>query len=210
MSQGQRDPKWTPEQDLELASQIMDGNSFSVAAAEVNAKFGTSFTRNAAIGRAHRLGLCQPKFVAKKKPEQPAVKPRAKRVVRSNGNSDQRRILECPEADAIPLRCVEIEPLNLPLIDLADDGCRYPYGDGPSFTFCGHPQLEGVSYCAPHWSLTFARARGTNEAATERRRRNFRKQHKIHLLEQQHEEAPNPRTHQSQGRGAEVGLSEIA
>jgi GcrA cell cycle regulator len=168
-----------------LASQIMDGSSFAIAAAEINDKFGTSFTRNAAIGRAHRLGLCQAKFVPKREPTRsakpaPTVKRRATRVVRPNGNSDMRQVLECPEPE--PLRCVEVVPLNMDILDLAHDGCRYPYGDGP-FTFCGHPQISGSSYCGPHWALTNARSRGTNEAATENRRRNFRKQYKLHLLE---------------------------
>jgi GcrA cell cycle regulator len=55
------------------------------------------------------------------------------------------------------LRCVEVNPRHLSLVDLEPGDCRYPYGgeeDGDVITFCGHPQREGSSYCVPHFHLT--------------------------------------------------------
>ena len=55
------------------------------------------------------------------------------------------------------LRCVEIVPRHLSLVDLEPGDCRYPYGgdeEGEAITFCGHPRREGSSYCAPHFHLT--------------------------------------------------------
>jgi GcrA cell cycle regulator len=55
------------------------------------------------------------------------------------------------------LRCVEVVPRHLNLIDLEYGDCRYPYGgdeEGEAITFCGHPRRRGSSYCAPHLYLT--------------------------------------------------------
>lgn len=35
------------------------------------------------------------------------------------------------------------------LLDLESGDCRYPFGDGP-IVFCGHPAVDGSSYCLPH------------------------------------------------------------
>ena len=47
------------------------------------------------------------------------------------------------------LRCVEIDPRHLSLMDLEPGDCRYPYGgdeEGEAITFCGQPQRRGTSY----------------------------------------------------------------
>ena len=57
----------------------------------------------------------------------------------------------------VKLRCVEIEPRHLSLIELEHGDCRYPYGgdeEGEAITFCGHPKRPGSSYCTPHFHLT--------------------------------------------------------
>jgi len=65
-----------------------------------------------------------------------------------------------PSFDRVPqpeLRCVEIAPRHLSLLELEPGDCRYPYGgdvEGEAITFCGHPRQEGFSYCTPHFQLT--------------------------------------------------------
>ena len=61
------------------------------------------------------------------------------------------------EVKPVKLRCVEIEPRHLSLIELERGDCRYPYGgdeEGEAITFCGHPRRPGSSYCAPHFHLS--------------------------------------------------------
>ena len=62
------------------------------------------------------------------------------------------------DAVATPeLRCVEVGPRHLSLIDLERGDCRYPYGgdeEGEAITFCGHPRRPGSSYCTPHFHLS--------------------------------------------------------
>ena len=57
----------------------------------------------------------------------------------------------------VELRCVEIDPLHLSLVELERGNCRYPYGgdeEGEAITFCGHPRRPGSSYCTPHFHLS--------------------------------------------------------
>jgi GcrA cell cycle regulator len=66
------------------------------------------------------------------------------------------------------LRCVEIDPRHLCLLDLERGDCRYPYGgdeEGEAITFCGHPKRPGSSYCAPHFHLTRGPGTASERAA---------------------------------------------
>lgn len=137
-------------------------------------------TRNAVVGKLARMGLS----VEQKTETHPQTRikgqgreknPRAKRstanhditlvrMVRGKGNSNNLRITTSREAsDQYKIRCVEIVPRGLTIIDLEPGDCRYPYGD-EAITFCGHPSYsytrEGSevkitsSYCRPHYELT--------------------------------------------------------
>jgi GcrA cell cycle regulator len=56
------------------------------------------------------------------------------------------------------LRCVEVVPRHVSLLDLEPGDCRYPYGgeqEGEAITFCAHPRRAGSSYCASHFQLTW-------------------------------------------------------
>jgi GcrA cell cycle regulator len=148
---------WTPELSEALKACVLAGLSFAQSAAKLNSDFGTTFTRNAAIGRANRLGMQYPRQ-ARATPKPPRYKKRnpSLRLVDGNGNSNHKRIIETSYSDQPELRCVEIIPLHLSLMDLERNGCRYPYGDGP-FTFCGHPKQDSTSYCPAHFNLTRGR-----------------------------------------------------
>jgi GcrA cell cycle regulator len=159
---GQLVPGWTQEQSEALKSLIADRLSLAEAAKIINERFGTNYTRNAAVGKAHRLGIVFP--VREKKPpyvrktQRPIV-----RIVRANGNSDAMRRITSSEAIEIKLRCVEIVPRNLSLIELEACDCRYPTSDDAPFLFCGHPKQAGSSYCTPHHFLCWEPARKMTE-----------------------------------------------
>src|ERR1019366_6912942 len=51
---------WEPEHCEALRQYLAKGMSFSEIADAINAKFKTAYSRNAAIGRARRLGLSGP------------------------------------------------------------------------------------------------------------------------------------------------------
>jgi GcrA cell cycle regulator len=135
--------------------------SYGQAVRAINARFGTEFSRNAAVGRARRLGL---KIATARK-----VLPRPKRPARWGESAPKapQKVVRRPAASAlagapepvkpVKLRCVGIRPRLLAFADLAPGDCRYPYGgenEGEAYAFCGHPRVAGSSYCRPHHALT--------------------------------------------------------
>ena len=139
---------WNDEQDAELRRLISAGESYSGAATAVNNKFGTSFSRNAAIGRGHRLKLDS---VKRRQPvkirTKPAPLPRA-----AKARATVRDLFKKP--DVIKVASLAEIPQPAPshaidLIALNEDTCHFPYGNGP-FSFCGHPVKVGSSYCLAH------------------------------------------------------------
>src|SRR6266704_2633893 len=111
---------WAPEHSDALRKYLAQGMSFSAIAKAINSEFKTAYTRNATLGRAKRMGLAGPE-----RPESPvAVKPRLNRL--GEFRSSQPRPFEFhrpppaiePEAEPVELRCVEIEPRHLSLVEL--------------------------------------------------------------------------------------------
>ena len=156
---------WEEAHSVALRQYLDKGLSFAEIARALNRQFGTAYTRNAAIGRARRLGLSVP------------VRPPSDSVMGSPKRPDARRICQSrarkvghvppksstfkhstvERAEALQLRCVAITPRHLLLVDLEANDCRYPYGgdvEGEPITFCGHPRHEGSSYCLSHFHLT--------------------------------------------------------
>jgi GcrA cell cycle regulator len=134
-------------------------------------------SRNAIIGRVHRLGLERrgrspgPRKSAKVKSD-PLVK--RTRLVRSNSNSTALRLIQVNEPTRPgALRCVEVESRRLTLLELEPRDCRYPDGEGSDITFCGLSKMDGSSYCISHFSLTKGKSYQISEAEHERRRRHF-------------------------------------
>lgn len=139
---------WTDERVAQLKALYFDTHiewSFS----QIAEKLGGGLSRNAVIGKAHRLGLERRRTGAKpgvnrnglaRKPTPTAVNVQKINAARA-----------APEVKPEPfvIASADVVPLNCTIEELAENGCRFPYGDGP-FTFCNHRKMEGSSYCAPH------------------------------------------------------------
>jgi|SRR3954451_11491866 len=157
---------WTPEHSQALRECVAHGISFARAAAEINARFGTAYTRNAALGRGKRMGLVAP-VQRENRPMPKAGTPRkVKSRDRPNAEAPRPEPDNVPAASATPvqLRCVGTSPRLVSLVELEPGDCRYPYGgdkDDEPIAFCGHPRRAGSSYCTPHFHLT----RGIGTAA---------------------------------------------
>lgn len=167
-----RGDKWTDEQTEQLKKLYESGIACSAIANEM----ACGFTRNAIIGKIHRLGLPlrgQVKGKSHPKKKEPK-RTRAARVVWANGNSDKLRLIDYPMIEQGPVRCAEIEPRNLLLTELDLDDCRYPYGEGADIRFCGHQKIDDGSYCFDHSLLVRSKPRSNSEAVTEARARRMR------------------------------------
>ena len=161
---------WEEAHSAALRELVEKGLSFKEVARALNERFGTAYTRNAAIGRARRLGLSTPEhasrggvFAAPRKPDARKICEKRARVFAKPAPGSTTRGSTTPglttleRAAMLRLRCVAITPRHLSLIDLEPGDCRYPYGgdaEGEPITFCGHPRREGASYCASHVHLT--------------------------------------------------------
>ena len=144
---------WLPEHDAALTARIITrGISYREAATEINDRFGTDFTRNAAIGRGKRIGLCTPK-------RKPAPKPlRAKSKTVQRRDIARRKAASAPKAPAVPfMPRPDPRPGQVSLLELAADGCKWPSGD-PAL-FCNEPQHPGFRYCADHCCLAYRERR---------------------------------------------------
>lgn len=155
---------WPPEHSAALREHVTRGMSYAEAVAAINHRFGTAYTRHAAIGRGKRMKLAAPPRLERG----PGLVPRSQRLPKAKsgkkpGASPVGRAAESrpapPIAERAPpkLRCVGISPRLVSLIDLEPGQCHYPYGgdrEGEAITFCGHPCLRGEVYCAPHFHLT--------------------------------------------------------
>jgi GcrA cell cycle regulator len=150
---------WAAEHSAALREHLGRGLTFSEVVKAINSKFKTAYSRNAAIGRARRMGLAGPDRPKALLPAQP---PRLDRLVEIRAAKTRAPEFHWPQpvfeaVKPVKLRCVEIEPRHLSLIELEYGDCRYPYGgdeEGEAITFCGHPKRPGSSYCTPHFHLS--------------------------------------------------------
>lgn len=143
---------WTDEQVETLKMLHAKGYSASMAALEL----GNGFTRNAVIGKLHRLGLRD--SCPKEKPSKPLVSMQE----RERPQYKKPKALRfCPTSFKIsevlppqPPVNEKAEPGSIALIDLEWHHCRWPIGDvqETGFGFCGAPRELGSSfwYCAKH------------------------------------------------------------
>jgi GcrA cell cycle regulator len=158
---------WAPEHCKALQDYLALGMSFAEIARAINARFGTAYSRNAAISRSKRMKLTAPKRPSRPpKRLKPRPQARAEMAPKSRANPKQEPERQGPDQipvsaagrpEPVKLRCVGISPRLVALIELEPSDCRYPYGgdkENEPITFCGHPRLPGSSYCAPHFHLT--------------------------------------------------------
>jgi GcrA cell cycle regulator len=150
---------WPPSHCEALKEYVAKGMSYTDATNALNARFGTAYSRSAALGRARRMRLGQPR-----RPDltSKTIEAQSQRVGRPRTDDFALlKLLRCPPVfsrlKGTQLRCVEVAPRHLELIELEKNNCRYPYGggeEGEAITFCGHPRRKGSSYCTPHFHLT--------------------------------------------------------
>lgn len=152
---------WPSSHCEALKEFVTQGMSYRDAADALNARFGTAYSRDAALGRARRMGLGGPErpqappILTGEPLRQPRERPRSPNDFTPLEFFRQRPVFE--RVERVHLRCVEVAPRHLALIELERGDCRYPYGgdsDGEAITFCGRPRRKGSSYCTPHFHLT--------------------------------------------------------
>lgn len=129
---------WT-DKNVELLRQLwLDGRSCS----QISAALGHSLTRNAVIGKVHRLGLAGRRKggVQPRAPRPPLPRPPKPAVVR------------VPSRAPVPVPVVPFECALIMIAELNQGVCRWPLGSG---YYCGLPAPWRAPYCAHHAKLSY-------------------------------------------------------
>jgi GcrA cell cycle regulator len=157
-----KDMSWTDERVDLLKKLWSDGLSASQIATELG-----GITRNAVIGKVHRLGLsgrAKAPSAANPRPRKARPPTHVLRMTRPamRGNTALARqayVLYEVEAEPEPEPLENIVPIGqrCSLLDLSDAKCRWPIGDpgAADFFFCGGKPLAELPYCAYHARLAY-------------------------------------------------------
>lgn len=156
---------WTDERVELLRKLWNDGLSASQIAAEIG-----NVTRNAVIGKVHRLGLSgrtRPQSTTPQRPRKPAVRqpgpslPPASlhtRGATALAPSPQREAEAAPEAAPKPEHEVVV-PFSerVTIMELKESMCRWPLGDPTTaeFRYCGAKSETGAPYCTYHCRIAY-------------------------------------------------------
>lgn len=162
---------WTEERVAILKKLWLEGLSASQIAKQLG-----GVTRNAVIGKVHRLGLSG--RATPSQPQRTTFKaPRAPRPV-SSTPAAPRRVAE-PSHQPQPRQTVyRVEgPGSATVLTLGAHMCKWPIGDpsSDSFTFCGRRSDDGHPYCVDHSRVAYQpqqskKKSGANELARSLRR----------------------------------------
>jgi GcrA cell cycle regulator len=153
-------PTWPPER-VELLKKLW---AEGLTASQVAARLGDGISRNAVIGKVHRLGLSGRQSVQRssaprpRRPRQPSHPGRPTSGQAAVAVKPQARPQPRPEPEPQPIRLVEIpKSERVSILMLSDKTCRWPLGDPGSedFCFCGHTPKAGLPYCEYHASLAY-------------------------------------------------------
>lgn len=157
---------WTDER-VELLRQLwLDGKS----ASQISAELGLGITRNAVIGKVHRLGLSgRAKSASPAAPrvrQRPPPAPRAPMASRASGGA---HIVRGNTALAFSLdTAIDPQPafhedvvvpmsLRVTIVELKEAMCRWPLGDPttPEFRYCGIQTAGTGPYCVHHGQMAY-------------------------------------------------------
>lgn len=162
---------WNDERVEQLKKLWNDGFSASQIAAQLG-----GVTRNAVIGKVHRLGLSgrvkpQAQTVARVKrvssdtyARSSSSRPSSSAGVRhiSSGNTALKSspsMYLSPEVEINPAQVIAFLPEGprLTLLELTEKSCRFPIGDptSPDFRFCGCDSNGSLPYCSYHVTVAY-------------------------------------------------------
>lgn len=151
---------WTEDRVARLTKLWADGLSASQVAADLG-----GVTRNAVIGKVHRLGLSGRAKQPSKGGGRPKRAARPNGYVRGNrantksakpnGAAGASRVSQAAASAVENLTAPE--PKRIKLVQLTELTCKWPLGDPQEadFCFCGHSIKSDTPYCEYHCKLAY-------------------------------------------------------
>ncbi len=147
---------WTDERVEQLKQLWSDGLSASQIARQLG-----EVTRNAVIGKVHRLGLAGRATPART--ERPRMQV-ARRAVRPRPPP----VVQAPIIERDPI--VDEFGRKTTVLTINDRMCKWPIGDPSTseFHFCGHPPKASSPYCDAHSVKAFQPAQSRRDRDRDR------------------------------------------
>lgn len=152
---------WTLAQDIEAAALWAEGKS----AGEIARIMGDGRSRNAVIGRLHRLGVPKRQIAHKPGREAKPVTLIKRQHRKRVWPTDPGASLPTPEVEAAPPpvlakprkpKAREWNGKPVPLLRLTATSCRFPVsGEGVHTLFCGHSAEAALPYCVRHVRICY-------------------------------------------------------
>lgn len=161
---GQQKTIWTEERVERLKELWMSGLSATRVAKELG-----GVSRNAVIGKVHRLGLkrdaaSHSQAARASRPARPAPAPGRPPAAARRGRQAlalkpqaETQTRAAPETKAVAHLAAEEKGRITDIRDLTRDTCRWPVGHPgeEGFAFCGDQVRDGASYCPHHCSIAY-------------------------------------------------------
>lgn len=163
---------WTEDRVATLSKLWADGLSASQIAKQLG-----GVTRNAVIGKVHRLGLSGRAKPSRPKPAKttaaarPKAAPKPAKVtakaaaVESKPKAKPAQLpatIEQPPLEAKPLK----DGTYATILTITDHMCKFPIGDpkADEFRFCGRKTDPDEPYCTPHSMVAYQPSRRRNSS----------------------------------------------
>jgi GcrA cell cycle regulator len=159
---------WTDERVSTLKKLWLEGLSASQIAKQLG-----GVTRNAVIGKVHRLGLSG--RATPSQPSRPVFRAQRPRPAVAAQPAPRREPLARPAAAPIPEPILDL-PGTATVLTLGAHMCKWPIGDPSTedFSFCGRRAGSDGPYCMEHSRVAYQPAQkkkgGPNELARSLRR----------------------------------------
>ncbi len=152
---------WTEERIAVLKAGWEGG----MTASQIAEQLGEGVTRNAVIGKAHRLGLEARPSPVKAGDDvalvQTAAAPSPASATAAAGPSPS-AVAPSPAATPVAPKVVKParrsgKPARVTLLDLNEKICKWPIGHpgDADFHFCGKPVQAGFPYCSEHCAVAY-------------------------------------------------------
>jgi GcrA cell cycle regulator len=157
---------WT-EQQIQMLKEMW-GHGFS--ASEIAGRIGGGLSRNAIIGKAHRLKLSsRPSPISREDGEEGAMQVMTGALKSSRKRVMLRPLPVVPTAPSTTVKALNNKGTGFSSFDnikrtegvavtkAGDRHCRWPVGDprSPDFRFCGCMAYEGLPYCIDHARVAY-------------------------------------------------------
>ena len=164
---------WT-EDRVELLKKLWNEG---LSASQIAGRLGHGVTRNAVIGKVHRLGLsgrvtpqrtARPRTRKTREPSHPGGRSGIMPTMGATALKPSMRPEPAPRPIPEPVLLEAPKGERVNILMLTDKTCRWPIGDpgAEDFCFCGHQPKAGVPYCEYHARLAYQPAQDRRRLKT--------------------------------------------